>query len=532
MSAVHAKRTTRTPAKGRSATKASVIALDKFIQATRDSGYKGTANAIAELVDNALQADAKTVAIDIFQGFDERHPIEVMIRDDGHGMDRATLRQSLRFGGSSRFNDRSGMGRYGMGLPNASLSQARRATVYAWQSKRGDVYMSHLDVDDVADGRMVNVPLPRRCDYPLQEERPGSGTIVHWTRCDRLENKRASTIARKLAPALGRRFRYYIWRGVSISINGEPVQAVDPLCLHADSVVTGASQFAETLEYEVTADPDGRGPTGLVKVTFSELPVLDWYSLSNKEKRIRGISKGAGVSIVRAAREVDYGWFFLGGKRRENYDDWWRCEIQFDPRLDEAFGITHTKQQVRPKAHLLEVLSPDIEHTARILNSRARKAHLAARSPNRFAEAEQVARSCDRALPPLAGAPSARDRRIIRGLTKKAPALRSEPDASQGLDYRIVDEPIHERETTFFTYARQEGRLVLIINPRHPFYRAVYKPLLEADNPHDREIRKQLDLILLAAARVEASETDKGDAAKLAEARQAWSDTLATFLDA
>ena len=54
----------------------------------------------------------------------------------------------------------------------------------------------------------------------------------------------------------------------------------------------------------------------------------------------------AEVAGIRAGREVDYGWFFLGGKRRENYDDWWRCEVRFDPVLDELFGITHSKQAI------------------------------------------------------------------------------------------------------------------------------------------------------------------------------------------
>ena len=43
----------------------SIIALDKFIQATRDSGYKGTASAISELVDNSIQAGATRIAISV-----------------------------------------------------------------------------------------------------------------------------------------------------------------------------------------------------------------------------------------------------------------------------------------------------------------------------------------------------------------------------------------------------------------------------------------------------------------------------------
>ena len=127
---------------------------------------------------------------------------------------------------------------------------------------------------------------------------------------------------------------------------------VDPLYLHAEAGVSGAAHRSGTncalrsVLIQMTRRP------GWVRVRFSELPVHEWHKLSNDEKRRIGISKGAGVSIVRAGREVDYGWFFMGSKHRENYDDWWRCEIQFDPVLDEAFGITHTKQQARPQAHL------------------------------------------------------------------------------------------------------------------------------------------------------------------------------------
>src|SRR2546430_10452546 len=89
----------------------SIIALDKFIQATRDSGYKGTASAISELVDNSIQAGATRIAISVtaIAPAEEEKAIEVSLLDDGCGMDPFTLRQALRFGGSTRFGDRSGL---------------------------------------------------------------------------------------------------------------------------------------------------------------------------------------------------------------------------------------------------------------------------------------------------------------------------------------------------------------------------------------------------------------------------------------
>src|SRR5262245_57367274 len=144
----------------------SIVAIDKFIQATRDSGYKGTASAISELVDNSIQAGASRIAISIEEkGQEKEEALEVCVLDDGCGMDPFTLRQALRFGGSTRFGDRAGLGRYGMGLPNASLSQTRRVVVYTWRSsddRRAGrssrsrahyiperVYTSYLDVDEI-----------------------------------------------------------------------------------------------------------------------------------------------------------------------------------------------------------------------------------------------------------------------------------------------------------------------------------------------------------------------------------------------
>src|SRR5437667_723320 len=174
----------------------SIIALDRFIQATRDSGYKGTASAIAELVDNAVQANARRILITITADpNNQTYPVRVSVLDDGCGMDRTTLRQALRFGGSSRFNDRSGLGRYGMGLPNSSLSQARRLEVYSW--RRGfPVLFSYLDVDEIAKGLITEVPDPKRADFPSWIAKPKSpnGTLIVWTRCDRLDHRRISTI--------------------------------------------------------------------------------------------------------------------------------------------------------------------------------------------------------------------------------------------------------------------------------------------------------------------------------------------------
>ena len=509
----------------------SIVALETFIQATRDSGYKGTASAVSELVDNSLQAGATRIELSLARDeLDAAHPITLCLRDNGAGMDGATLRQALRFGGSSRFNDRAGMGRYGMGLPNSSFSQAQRVTVHTWTSP-ADVLTSYLDLDEIASGALKEVPAVQRVAAQEYTRGDTSGTVITWSRCDRLDNRRISTITRKLLAALGRKFRHHLWGGVSITINGDPVAPLDPLYLHDDSVFKGATQFGADSVYEVEADPSDPGTTGFVRVRFSQLPVAPWSQLSQREKRRRGVSKGAGVSVVRAGREVDYGWFFMGGKRRENYDDWWRCEVMFDPVLDEAFGITHTKQQVRPKPHVVEALSADMEATARALNGLARRAHNDVKVMQKFSGSEAHAGALDDLLKPLPGEPRTRDIRVLESLEaahRRAPAAAS-ADAPAPARYRIL--PQRLSETAFYNYARTEAGLVLVLNPEHPFYKQVYQPLLDSEGSREVALRTQLDLLLLSAAR-NAALLEGDEAVQLSESfRQGWSDTLATFLN-
>lgn len=481
----------------------SIVAVDRFIQATRDSGYKSTGHAIAELIDNALQAGADQIDVWIQKSGDAEYPLEVFVCDDGRGMDRATLRQAMRFGGSSRFDDRGGLGRYGMGLPNSSLSQARAVTVYSWVEP-GRVYSCYLDVDEIAAGGVEEVPVPRRDEYPFDgEECPSSGTVIWWSRCDRLDQRRLSTLERKLAAAIGRQFRTFLFDGVTIRINEQPVRPIDPLYLHPDSLVAGAELFGDPIDYEVRASAEGDDQrTGVVRLTFSELPVHEWHDLPSDEKRRRGVSKGAGVSIVRAGREVDHGWFFLSGKRRENYDDWWRCEISFDPVLDEAFGVTHTKQQIRPQAHLIEALAPDMEAAARALNARARKAHLKAKAAAEFSDAERTAAEREHELQPLPAKGARRDQAVVEALRRTNPELREPADPAKP-EYRILvsKSPRARGGAGLFDHAYERGRLIITINPDHPFYKRVYRPLERSTDSRDHEVRAHLDLLLLSLSR-------------------------------
>jgi len=512
----------------------SIIAVDRFIQSTRDSGYKSTSSAISELVDNSIQAGAKKISINIAAtDNDQQHPIRITVEDDGCGMSPELLRQALRFGGSSRFNDRRGFGRYGMGLPNASLSQAKRVEVYSWQQSRKG-YSTYLDVDEISSSRLNEVPVPTAIEVPnrIQKKSHSSGTIVVWESCDRLDHRRISTLERKISRVLGQTYRYFLWRGLQISVNEAVVRAVDPLFLKKEAVICGGSLFQEPEVIEVYCDPENpKFGSGRVTVTFTELPVAEWHDRTNEEKRKIGVTNGAGVSIVRGFREVDFGWFFMGAKRRENYDDWWRCEIKFDPVLDEVFGITHTKQQIRPREHLIEAIQPLVEAGAKALNLRIRQAHGHVKTAKSVAGAEAIAESQEIRLKPIPrGSVLARDKSRIEGLSRRNSAVRTmqKNDTSNLVKYRLIEDD--GRGAVFFHPVIGKNTVFGVLNPKHRFFTILYQPLMELAQSPDAGFARAVQLLLLSAARAEAMFTRSDEHVAIERFRREWSEVLDVLL--
>lgn len=497
----------------------ALLAPGNFLLATRDTGYKSTALAVAEFVDNSVQAGARSVGVDVLTTEDENYPIELLVTDDGAGMDAATLASALTFGGSSRFDDRSSLGRYGMGLPNGALSRARRVEVYTWQRRR--VRRACLDVDEiVAKGRRTLPPIEVVSRPSFLPEIP-HGTAVRLQRCDRLEYRRASTLIKKLHQDLGRIYRHFLGDKLTLRVNGRTVAPIDPLFLLPAAKTAKARQFGDTLTYRLS----GAGGPGLVKIRFSELPIEHWHDLSSDEKRRLGVTNAPTVSIVRADREVDRGWYFMGGKRRENYDDWWRCEVSFDASLDELFGITHAKQAISPTDELLQVLVPDLEPIARALNSRVRHRFELVKVANPLGAAEKQAARAEAILPALPGR-----RETVPAELRQVVARHAARDDSRAGPYRIVVTDLPT--TAAFEVVVRERQLFLLLNARHPLFRDLYGPLAMSESEKDQDVAKRVALAVLAAARAEVGASRRADRNHVREFREAWADVMATFFNA
>lgn len=517
----------------------SIVQEERFILATRDSGYKSTANAISELADNAFQAGANEFRVAFISDTPvcvgrgrPRSPViqEVICVDDGSGMTPEVLRTALRFGGTTRFNDRGGLGRFGMGLPNASASQCRRLEVYTWQ-KPTAVYFSYLDIDEIAAGKMLVVPAPTKARIPDECEdlvASQTGTIVLWKKCDRLDYAgREDTLTRELPNTLGQTYRYFLASGKKIHVNGRDVKAFDPLFLMPEAEHHGATPHGAPLVFEVPVpgDPDR---TAKVTVKFSLLPEEWQASIGKKALREMGIDRVRGFSIVRSGREVDCGYF---GLRRPHWTDaWWSCEIAFAPELDELFGVTHTKQQVtlseKIRTRIEGDLSANIATLADIIVSRGSKRHKADAK-----KAEDIAKDKDKFL-------------------KTSPAIRDKPETQSEQEMREYaeekatdDKPAEEwlkelRVRPFvldfenlpgapFYRVRTFGRATVVsLNREHPFYLKLYQPLVEAAPVS----KTAVELLLFALAKAETLASGEG-AEWYSAQRHEWSQVLRVYLD-
>ncbi|AOW92542.1 hypothetical protein BFN03_07035 [Rhodococcus sp. WMMA185] len=348
------------------------------IAAMRDNGYKNTTYAIAELIDNAIQAGAQHV--ELLAGeyqylVQRRHRPrikELGVLDDGCGMDAETLRMALQFGNGTRLDDRSGIGRFGMGLPSASISQAKRVDVWSWTDSPDRANYTFLDLDEIENGQRSTVPVPVVVPVPqswrdLAESVGSSGTLVVWSKLDRVLWKRASAIIDRSEDIIGRLYRRFLY-GNRVTIRlaefdiGDRSKTTkerharvnDPLYLMAPSS-TPAPYDSEPM-FEPDGDADtwqlqrkvegAGGRMHAVTIRFSVAKAVA------REPRNAGATpygkhaaRNVGVSLMRAGRELELEQSLAIGY--QPWERWWGVEVDFPPALDEVFGVTNNKQSAR-----------------------------------------------------------------------------------------------------------------------------------------------------------------------------------------
>ncbi len=352
---------------------AEIIPLRLAIKAMRDSGYKNTAYALAELIDNAAQANATMIEVlcverrELVRERERSRLHEIAVLDNGIGMDARTLRMALQFGNGTRLDDRSGIGRFGMGLPNASISQASRVDVWTWQNGPANAVWSFIDLDDIDLGELSEVPQPERRPVPeawtnLSDHVGSTGTLIVWTKLDfeRLTWKRAERTLQHTETIAGRIYRRFIEsdrlairllaqeQGVPHLLVDRQARVNDPLYL--TPLASLPAPFDEQPMFERLWPEEHKvefqGKTHTVRTRYS-LAKADTVALAGTRNRGdtqygKHAAGNMGVSVLRAGREImlDGGWC-IGYDPRER---WWGAEVEFQPGLDEVFGVTNNKQ--------------------------------------------------------------------------------------------------------------------------------------------------------------------------------------------
>jgi len=352
------------------------------ILSLRENGYRDTASALSELLDNSIQAEAKNIDIIFVEKIVTRKVStwnikEVFIVDDGIGMDKKTTEACIRFGGGTRHGAKKGLGKFGFGLPNSSASQCPRFEVYS-KKGNGNTYFSYFDFNEIFESKSDYLPEVEELNYfPDELKKFGinlnnNGTVVKWCDCDKLNYKTASRLVKHISKPLGRIFRHFINENkVNINIhvfqdNGNKVSKVngdsyklkplDPLFLMTGTQLP--TPFDKETTNEIWPDSSYRDfHSFTIEENLDNDEVINHeikyrFSIKNDRNKQEGNTELGriyrsvmGISVVRAGREIaldDFGFITTIDPRHR----WWSVEVQFEPISDHLFGLDNSKQNV------------------------------------------------------------------------------------------------------------------------------------------------------------------------------------------
>lgn len=196
------------------------------VKAMRDNGYKNAAYAVAELIDNAIQAGATQVELlcaDKTELRSQRRTTrldQIAVLDNGSGMSSDVLRMALQFGNGTRLEQgkHTGIGRFGMGLPSSSISQCRRVDVWSWQGGLHSALYTYLDLDEIISGEIRVAPEPQFAPLPsfwcdVGTEFGTSGAMVVWSNIDRCIWRKSDTLINNSEFLVGRIYRRFLSEG-------------------------------------------------------------------------------------------------------------------------------------------------------------------------------------------------------------------------------------------------------------------------------------------------------------------------------
>lgn len=334
--------------------------------------------AVADLIDNSIEADAQNVWVQAqFDGDDSW----VMIADDGCGMEAETLVAAMRYGSEREYSP-DDLGKFGLGMKVASMSQCRRLTVASRSDREhASIHACRWDLEHIErEDAWELIRLHKADCHPeiLALLKGHSGTVVMWERLDRIlgykypygeaARKYLLTLMRDLEHHLAMVFHRFLSgevldRKLNIYINGNGVAPWDPFARSE----THTETFERDIIEVITEREDGEDVLGVIKVEPYVLPHQARFSSMKAFNNAAGPNKWnrqQGFYIYRSNRLIQSGGW-SGFRTSDEHTKLARVALSFTPELDAEFKINVAKMKVQLPSHLKETLGNSLKPVIR-----------------------------------------------------------------------------------------------------------------------------------------------------------------------
>ena len=512
---------------------------ERAIWGFRDTGYR-VETAAADVVDNSIAAGADNIFLKIELLRDGRR--FVCFGDDGHGMTEDELRKAMRYGSPERA-DKASLGKFGLGLKTASTAICIQLTVIS-RRKGGELSKLSWDLDYVTehnDWYMREEPVTEDEEEKFEELCGDAGTLVIWSKCDRLLSKsdyepgspKERQALRRLKDRLSEHFAliYHRFldhsdkraRNVSIKIDDEAVAPWSPF--FEERSTSALSKKAEGISIECR---DGSKAEATVKAWV--LPPKEEMT-KQEQDRAKLANHRQGFYVYRENRIISSGgWNGVFGAN-EPHKTLIRVQFDFDHKADEALQVDVKKSRVNFDPSLEEYLHDLLVAPRREADNRSRRKQRekASTGINHTASNINIAETQNTAKPDIVSVDEKSNSVTINNSRGKGLRITAAVEkATDSSTLHVKPEPLASGDLWEPVY-RQVGEepyaVGVHINSQHDFYTKVYQSARKAGHAVEG-----MDLLLWALAAAEQNNINEDMIPIFEELRQDISGDLRKLL--
>jgi hypothetical protein len=313
----------------------------------RSIGYN-LKTALSDIVDNSIAAEAKKIEI-INNDFNdnERQLDWIAIVDDGKGMSKAEMLKALTLGGDGIETERNteDLGRFGLGLKTASVSQCRKLTLLSKKDNE-DVNSLVFDLDhiknhgwevfELENSENLIATLKDRLEHKQLLDSQ-SWTVVFWENLDKIQIPSVNLFYAELRKVRNHfELIYHKFKEiVEMRLNGTPIVYWDPY----ETAISTEEKF-----FKYGLRDDEFSLKGHVLKHSSEFQNTADY---NNQSKIGTFNQNQGFFVYRNKRLI-YSGGWLGLFKKEHHYILARVEINLTNKLesDLAWAVNISKSSV------------------------------------------------------------------------------------------------------------------------------------------------------------------------------------------